>query len=105
MEGLSRALYEEVRVDRSGILSRDWTTYPVIRFGQVPGLEVIVLERPGSPPLGAGESSTPPMAPALANAIDDAIGVRLRDLPFTPERTRRKLETLTDAKMARVRLA
>lgn len=104
LQGLSRALYEEVRIDHTGILSRDWTTYPVLRFNQVPRLEVIVDHAAGGAPLGAGESSTPPLAPALANAIDDGIGLRLRDLPFTPQRIRRRLEELSDVEGARLRL-
>ena len=104
VQGLSRALVEEVRFDAKGVHARDWTSYPVIRFGDIPPIEVILIDRAGAPPVGAGEASTPVVAPALANAIDDAIGIRLRQLPFTPARTRERLAAMTEAEMARVRL-
>jgi len=78
LQGLSRALYEEVRPG----VTKDWTTYPVLRFADVPVLETILVDRPGLPPLGAGEAATPVTPAALANAIDDAVGVRLRTLPL-----------------------
>ena len=101
IQGLSRALYEEVRAERSGITTRDWTTYPVLRFGQVPDVEVLLVDRPDCPPLGVGEAATPPLVAALANAIDDALGVRVRQLPFTPAVLRRRLMDLDDAEMQR----
>ena len=104
LQGLSRAMYEEVRATSGGIASRDWTTYPVLRFGHVPRIEIVLLDRPGYPPLGAGEASTPPVPAALANAIDDAVGIRLRELPLTPERARQRLMDMSEAEMARVRL-
>jgi CO/xanthine dehydrogenase Mo-binding subunit len=91
IQGLSRALYEEVRADSRGIVSRDWTSYPVLRFGQVPQIDVILVDRPDCPPLGAGESATPPVVAALANAMDDAIGVRFREMPFSPSVLQRRL--------------
>ncbi|MGW0230237.1 molybdopterin cofactor-binding domain-containing protein [Actinopolymorpha singaporensis] len=103
LQGLSRALYEQVRHDRDGVRSLDWTTYPVLRFADVPALEVVLLDRPGRPPLGAGEASTPTTPAALANAVDDAVGIRVRELPLTPDRLRARLEELTDAELARVR--
>ncbi|GAA2754700.1 molybdopterin cofactor-binding domain-containing protein [Actinopolymorpha rutila] len=104
LQGLSRALYEQVRHGRDGVESLDWTTYPVLRFADVPALEVVLLDRPGLPPLGAGEASTPPTPAALANAVDDAVGIRVRELPLTPDRLRARLEELTDAELARVRI-
>ncbi|GAB3424964.1 molybdopterin-dependent oxidoreductase [Flindersiella endophytica] len=104
LQGLSRALHEEVRASASGIETVDWTSYPVLRFAEVPRLETIVLDRPGFPPLGAGEVTTPAIPAALANAVDDAIGVRFRDLPLTPERLRARLEALTEDELSRVRL-
>jgi nicotinate dehydrogenase subunit B len=101
IQGLSRALYEEVRADRSGVTTRDWTTYPVLRFGQVPDVEVVLVDRPDSPPLGVGEAATPPLVAALANAIDDALGVRVRQLPFSPAVLQRRLMDLDDAEMQR----
>jgi CO/xanthine dehydrogenase Mo-binding subunit len=104
LQGLSRALHEEVRASASGIETVDWTSYPVLRFAEVPRLETIVLDRPGFPPQGAGEVTTPAIPAALANAVDDAVGVRFRELPLTPERLRARLEALTEDELARVRL-
>jgi nicotinate dehydrogenase subunit B len=95
----SRALMEEVRfapqhkagerlpgVLPSGVVaSREWGSYPIINFRQVPVIEVIQMARPGEPPLGAGESSSVPGTAAIANAIFDATGVRFRSPPFTSE--------------------
>jgi CO/xanthine dehydrogenase Mo-binding subunit len=83
LQGLSRALHERVRFGPGGIESQDWTSYPVLRFGEVPPLETILLDRPGAPPLGAGEASTPVTPAALANAVHDATGIRTRELPLT----------------------
>ena len=85
IQGVSRALMEEVKFDSSGIKSLDWSTYPVIRFPQVPEIEIVLINRPEMPPLGGGEPSSAPIAAAIANAIFDATGVRLREAPFTPE--------------------
>ena len=104
IQGLSRSLFEEVAVDAKGVHSRNWPTYPVLRFGAVPPVEIILIDRPGNPPVGAGEVTTPPTPAALANAVDDRIGIRLRSLPFTPERTRQRLMDMTEAEMERVLL-
>lgn len=104
LQGLSRALHEEVRYGSSGVESRDWTSYPVLRFAEVPDLRTILLDRPGHRPLGAGEASTPVTPAALANAVDDAVGIRVRKLPLTPERLRSRLEELTDEELERVRV-
>ncbi len=89
LQGASRALCEEVTWDREGILSRDWDSYPVLRFDNVPKMDVIVLDRPDSPALGAGEATPGPAIAAIANALFDATGLRLRRLPFRPETIRR----------------
>ena len=102
VQGLSRALIEEVRFDASGVHARDWTSYPVIRFADIPPIEIILIDRAGAPPVGSGEASTPVVAPALANALDDAIGIRLRRLPFTAEQAQQRLAEMSDAEMARV---
>jgi CO/xanthine dehydrogenase Mo-binding subunit/aerobic-type carbon monoxide dehydrogenase small subunit (CoxS/CutS family) len=104
LQGLSRALYEHVSFDRGGIRSRDWTSYPVLRFSGVPAIDVTLVDRRRHAPLGAGEASTPPLPAALANAVDDAVGVRMRDLPITPARLQQRLASMTDAETARVRL-
>ncbi len=68
--------------------SRDWDSYPILRFSEVPDIETILLPRPDERALGAGEASTGPTPAAIANAIFNAIGLRIRDLPFTPDRLR-----------------
>jgi nicotinate dehydrogenase subunit B len=83
LQTLSRALHEEVKFDRSHVTSIDWASYPILTFPEVPPIEVALIDRPELPPLGAGEASTAPVAAALANAIFDAAGVRLRTVPFT----------------------
>jgi CO/xanthine dehydrogenase Mo-binding subunit len=88
LQSLSRALKEEVRFERSRITSADWASYPILTFSEVPEMEIVLLDRPDQPALGAGEPSTVTTAPAVANAIFDATGVRLRQMPFTPERVR-----------------
>ncbi|MDQ3708016.1 MAG: molybdopterin-dependent oxidoreductase [Actinomycetota bacterium] len=104
LQSLSRCLGEELSVTTRGVKERNLSVYPVIRFGNVPHLEVILIDRPGYPPLGAGESATPPLAAAVANAVDDAVGIRLREMPFTPARLERRLLEMDEQEMARVRL-
>jgi nicotinate dehydrogenase subunit B len=86
IQGVSRALMEEVKFDSSGIKTLDWSSYPVIRFPDVPEIEIVLINRPEMPALGGGEPSSAPIAAAIANAIFDATGVRLREAPFTPAR-------------------
>jgi nicotinate dehydrogenase subunit B len=85
---LSRALHEEVKFDRSRVTSVNWATYPILTFPEVPPIEVALIDRPMLPPYGAGEAATAPVAAALANAIFDATGVRLRSAPFTAARVK-----------------
>jgi CO/xanthine dehydrogenase Mo-binding subunit len=86
VQAISWTLKEEVKWDRERVLARSWESYPVLRFGEVPEVEVLLLDRPGSPSLGAGECAAGPTAAAIANALYRAMGVRARDLPLTPER-------------------
>jgi CO/xanthine dehydrogenase Mo-binding subunit len=87
LQASSWTLYEAVKFDATRITSIDWSTYPILRFPSVPDhVEVVVLPRPGQPFLGTGEAAQGPAAAALANAVANAIGARIRDLPFTPER-------------------
>jgi CO/xanthine dehydrogenase Mo-binding subunit len=86
IQGVSRALYEEVTFDANGVTSLDWATYPIMRFPDVPELDIVLINRPEMRPLGAGEGATIPPAAAIANAIFDAVGVRLREGPFSPKR-------------------
>ena len=88
---LSRVLLEEVQFDRSRVTSVDWSTYPIMRFSDVPKLDIELVDRPAQPPLGAGEAACTPVAAALANAVFDATGARLRTVPFTPQRVKAAL--------------
>jgi CO/xanthine dehydrogenase Mo-binding subunit len=88
IQSASWTLLERVRFDRVRVTSRDWDSYPILRFPEVPEIETILLDRPGEPYLGSGEATQGPTPAAIANAVFDAIGVRLRDVPFTPERVR-----------------
>jgi nicotinate dehydrogenase subunit B len=91
IQSTSRALMEEVSFDRNSVTSREWGAYPIIKFPDVPKIDVLMLPRQDQPPLGVGESASVPSAAAIANAIFDATGVRFRELPFTPERILRGL--------------
>ena len=86
IQATSWAVNEEVRFDRRAVTSRDWETYPILRFSDVPKVTVSLLTRQDEPPLGVGEVTVGPVAAAIGNALGDALGVRIRDLPFTAER-------------------
>jgi CO/xanthine dehydrogenase Mo-binding subunit len=93
LHGLSRALHEEVRFDTEKVTSRDWFSHPTLRHADVPEkLEIVLVngdpnpDRPDLPSYGAGEAAMKPMLAAIANAIHDATGVRLRRVPFRDER-------------------
>lgn len=88
LQAASLTLHEKVQYDAYGITSRDWETYPILGFDNVPAIETILLERPGDPFLGVGEAATGPTAGAIANAIYDAVGIRLRRVPFDVEAIR-----------------
>ncbi len=88
LQTLSRVLMEEVMFDRSRVLSVDWSSYPIMRFSDVPKLDIELVDRPTERPLGAGEAACAAVGAALANAVYDAAGVRLRTVPFTPERVK-----------------
>jgi nicotinate dehydrogenase subunit B len=85
VQGVSRALFEEVTFDSNGVTSLDWGSYPILRFPDMPELDIVLINRPEMAPLGAGEQATIPIAAAIGNAIFDATGVRLREVPFTPK--------------------
>jgi len=88
LQTLSRALHEEVRFDRSRVTSLDWASYPILTFPEVPPVEVALINHPELPLLGAGEASCVTVAAALANAVFDATGAKLRVAPFIPERVK-----------------
>jgi nicotinate dehydrogenase subunit B len=91
IQALSRALKEEVEFDELHITSVDWQTYPILTFSEVPEIEIVLVNRIDQPALGAGEPATVTTAAAVANAIFDATGIRLRQIPFMPERIRAAL--------------
>ena len=91
VQTLSRALHEEVTFDRARVTSVDWASYPILRFPEAPRVDVLLIDRPDQPLLGAGEAATAPVAAALANAVFDATGVRLRTVPFTAKRVKAAL--------------
>jgi len=89
LQSSSWTLYEAVSFDRRRIISADWSSYPTLRFEDVAeGIEVHVIDRPGQPFLGTGEAVQGPTAAAIANAVADAAGVRIRELPLTRERVK-----------------
>jgi CO/xanthine dehydrogenase Mo-binding subunit len=89
LQSMSWTLYETVSFDDTRILCVDWSTYPILRFNSVPNsLDVHIVDRPGQPFLGCGEASQGPASAALANAVADATGKRLRDLPLTAARVK-----------------
>ncbi|RAI45758.1 xanthine dehydrogenase family protein molybdopterin-binding subunit [Rhodoplanes roseus] len=91
IQTLSRVLKEEVTFDRERVTSVDWSSYSLLTFSEVPKLDIALIDRPTEPPLGAGEAACAPVAAALANAVFDATGARLRTVPFTPERVKAAL--------------
>ena len=97
VQTLSRSLHEQVTFDRARVTSVDWASYPILRATESPAVDVILVDRRDQPLLGAGEAATAPVAAALANAVFDATGVRLRTVPFTPDRVKAALaRTSTD---------
>ncbi len=91
IQAVSRALMEEVQFNGSGITSLDWLSYPIIRFKDIPDVDIVLINQPDKPALGGGEASSIPITAAVANAIFDAAGVRLREVPFTPQRVLKAL--------------
>jgi CO/xanthine dehydrogenase Mo-binding subunit len=92
IHALSRGAWEEVAFDARGVTSIDWVSYPILEIAQAPdAIDIVLIDRPELPPAGGGEASSRPMAAAVANAIFDATGVRLRQAPFTPERIKAAL--------------
>ncbi|WP_193100880.1 xanthine dehydrogenase family protein molybdopterin-binding subunit [Burkholderia sp. Z1] len=88
---LSRTLKERVRFADGKVASREWASYPILTFAEVPDIDVVLMPRQGEPPLGAGESASVPGPAAVANALFDATGVRFYAPPFTPEAVRAAL--------------
>jgi CO/xanthine dehydrogenase Mo-binding subunit len=91
VQSVSWTLKEEVRFDRSAILTRDWASYPILTMPEVSKVEIELINRPDERPLGAGEGSLGPAVAAVANAFANATGKRVRDLPLNPARVKAAL--------------
>ena len=92
VQGLSRTLYEEVQFDDKAVTSVDWMTYPILDITETPEtIDVALIDRPEIALSGGGEPSIRPVAAAIANAIFDATGVRIRRVPFSPDRVKQAL--------------
>jgi nicotinate dehydrogenase subunit B len=88
IQTVSRTLKEELKFDRSMVTSLDWVSYPILTFEEVPEIVMDLIDRPTSPPWGAGEPAAAVVPSAISNAVFDAIGVRLRSVPFTPTKVK-----------------
>jgi nicotinate dehydrogenase subunit B len=86
IQTVSWTLKEQINFDRERVTTRTWDDYPILTFAEAPAVEVELLNRPTEPVLGAGEGAQGPTGAAIANAIHNALGVRLRDMPFTRDR-------------------
>jgi nicotinate dehydrogenase subunit B len=98
IQSMGRTLKEEVMFDRSNVTSVDWRTYPVARASDIPSqVEVVLLNHPELPPNGAGEPSSRNVPAAIANAVFDATGARVRQMPLTPARVKAALAAMQNA--------
>ena len=86
IQAASWTLKEQVTFADGRVASDSWETYPILKFSEVPEIEIALMDRPDDGPLGVGEVAQGPMAAAIANAVADALGLRIRDLPLTRER-------------------
>jgi CO/xanthine dehydrogenase Mo-binding subunit len=86
IQSCSWTLKEAIRVNRREVVTRSWEDYPILQFSEAPKITVSVIQRLSEPSIGAGEASIGPTAAAIGNAIYDALSLRIRDLPITPER-------------------
>ena len=92
VQGISRALWEEVKFDTNSVTSVDWLSYPILDIAEAPeAIDVVLIDRPEIPPSGAGEPAIRPVAAAIANAIFDATGVRIRRVPLSPDNVKSAL--------------
>jgi nicotinate dehydrogenase subunit B len=95
---MSWTLFEAVQFNLTRVTTSDWATYPILRFSHVPdSVQVHLIPRPGQPFLGAGEAAQGPAAAALSNAVANAIGTRIRDIPFSPARVKAAIDHLASA--------
>jgi nicotinate dehydrogenase subunit B len=91
---VSRTVIERVTFDRSRVTSLDWASYPILTFPDVPSVEIELIDRPAEPPWGAGEPTGAVIPAAISNAVFDATGIRLRSVPFHPEKVKAAFEAL-----------
>ncbi len=98
IQSVSWTIKEQVSFDQQSITSADWTRYPVLRFSEVPEVRVHVIDRPDEPPLGAGEAAQGPVAAALANAVHNALGLRIRTLPLSADNILRAIHATEPAR-------
>jgi nicotinate dehydrogenase subunit B len=92
MQTVSRTLIEEVKFNRSQVTSLDWASYPILKFPQVPEIVIELIDRPTEKPWGAGEPSAAVIPAAISNAVFDATGVRLRSIPYTPDKVKAAMQ-------------
>jgi CO/xanthine dehydrogenase Mo-binding subunit len=92
IQTVSRTLLEEVKFDRAQVTSLDWESYPILKFPQVPEIVIELIDRPSEKPWGAGEPSAAVIPSAIANAVFDATGVRLRSIPYTPAKVKAAMQ-------------
>jgi nicotinate dehydrogenase subunit B len=92
VQSVSRVMQEELRFNRSRVTSVDWASYPILRFPDVPTVVMDLIDRPQEVPWGAGEPTAALVPGAISNAVFDAIGVRLRSVPFTPSKVKAAIE-------------
>jgi nicotinate dehydrogenase subunit B len=100
IQGVSRTLLEEVRFDATGMKNLDWVSYPIVTFRRVPDIQIVLLNRKEMPALGGGEPSTVPVPAAIANAVYDAVGVRVREIPMTPQKVQASLRSKSQEQRA-----
>ncbi|MCC6719869.1 MAG: xanthine dehydrogenase family protein molybdopterin-binding subunit [Acetobacteraceae bacterium] len=86
IQAASMTLKEQLRIDADGIASRSWADYPILRFSEIPPIDIALMDEPDEPSLGMGECTMGPTAAAIANAASHALGLRLRHMPLTRER-------------------
>jgi len=92
VQAISRTLKEAVRFDATRVTGVDWNGYPILRFSEIPdAIDIDLIDHADQPSVGAGEAATSPIPAAIANAIFDATGARVRQVPFTPDRVREAL--------------
>ena len=90
---VSRVLKEEVTFDHSRVTSLNWASYPILTFPEIPDIDIELIDRPTEKPWGVGEPSAAVVPSAISNAVFDAVGVRLRSVPFTPPKVRAAMQT------------